>query len=153
MIKPLEQPNYEIAELFGETIAEADREQIFAEVSARYADGEPLDDIALDYKTTGESLRGILKKYDLIKYRESKGKAVEARLDARERKYGRGVSFAVNKLVELLEGGEKISIGDLCRIEKTLGDRLAIMRGEATSSEKQTLEIVNFSEIKNEDTN
>jgi transposase-like protein len=148
----MEKPNDEILSLLGFESEEIQAEHV-GYIRAKYEDGISLDDIAQEYNVGAETLRQWMKLYDLEQYRQSKEKAAEARLAKLLGNYGRIRSLNAKKVLNRLESAELMEIKDHCQIEKTFGDRYALLRGDPTEHQKHTMEIVLFNKNKKQEEN
>jgi hypothetical protein len=122
----------------------------------RYAKGESLSDLAAECGLEEANLRKRMRNYDPAKYKEAKGDAAQARIDFRHAENKQILSLnRVNLLSELESETSEISVGDMCKIEKTFGDRVALTEGEATERQEhvgKVLQIVKFTEVQGDDT-
>ena len=114
------------AEKLGVSEKEQERINIVLDAMARYASGDPLVDIACDHNTTESNLRRMLRDYDIDQYRH----AMATKRAVRIARIARGVTLTEEEVLCRLEKEEAIksmSIDQLLKVEKQLGDRYATL--------------------------
>jgi len=122
-------PDYELEALFGKDAKQVNGEWCFN----RYINGESIEAMAEEFGVEAEMLRKWIKKaVGLARYKEGVNLAKEARDILRYGELNRIVSLNRKKTLELLESNAIDKPDDLCRIEKTFGDRLALETGKPT---------------------
>lgn len=120
----------------------------------RYAQGVPIAELASEMNLTEQAIRQRFQKYDFDQYKEKKGEAAQARIDLRHAENKRILSLNRQAVMDKIEDDE-LTISDRCRVEKTFGDRVAIVEGEATERQDHTgkvTQIVTFAEVQDDDT-
>ena len=133
----MQPPDPKISQLFCETPSEQHRQ--WAQYARHlYAQGLPLADIAIEVsritqqKVHPEQLRNWMKQADFADYRQAVREHKENTLTKEMADCRRILSLGRSEIIKRLESGEAVTVRDLCSIEKTYGDREALISGRAT---------------------
>lgn len=121
----------------------------------RYAKGESLSDLAAECQLEEATLRKRMRNFDPAKYKEAKGEAAQARMSMRHAEHQYILSKNRENLLKVMhDDPDKINAKQMCQIEKTFGDRVALAEGDVTSREEQTkpTTIVVFKDQASDDT-
>jgi len=119
-------------------------DQLDAEIMAdEHAKGISFDDIAEAFGCRPSRAMDLIKRHiGMEGYRECIQKAAEARRAIANAVLNGIVQGGRQKVLEKIESKSIEDIADLCKIEKTYGDRLAIRQGEDT--ERVGISIISF---------
>jgi hypothetical protein len=138
------QPNYELEALFGKDEQQVNGEWCFT----RWCNGEAIEEMATEFGVDEQTLRKWIKKaVGLSQYKDGVGIAKEAREAIRHGKLKRIVALGRDKVLKMLEADTIKEPDELCRIEKTFGDRLALAENKPTDIQDRTVSIVTFNDI------
>ena len=124
----------------------------------RWSKGESLVDLGkeCDPPISDAVLRLRMRKLDCIDYDKAKDEAAKARVSMSHAENKYIVSKNKQRMTKLLDDEEtEISVGDHCKIEKTFGDRVALVDGEATERQEQVgkvTQIILFKDLTSDDT-
>ena len=126
----------------------------------RWSKGESLVDLGkeCDPPISDAVLRLRMRKLDCIDYPEAKKDAHIARINLTTAKYERGEVQTLDEVLELLDNEatrKEMPIKDLLSINKQLGDRAALRKGEATERQEQVgkvTQIILFKDTTGDDT-
>lgn len=125
----IEKPNYELEMLIGKDKQQIDAEWCFN----RWVNGTPIAAMAEEFNVDENTLRKwIQKAVGYSVYKEGVFLAKEAREILKHGELKRIVSLGRKRTLEMLESGMIDDPQELCRIEKTYGDRLALEEGKPT---------------------
>lgn len=143
-------PDFELGNLLGK-----DKQVITGEICfQRYISGESLINMAIEFGIDDVEVlrRWIQKAVRLSEYKEGVYLAKEAREIIKYGKLKRIISIGRERILKKLEdtGNLILDVQDLCRIEKTYGDRLALAVGDPTEIQKKDVTIVTFQKAKEE---
>lgn len=103
----------------------------------RYGQGESLSELAAELGLEESALRSRMKKYDFKEYKKSKGENAQARMTLRHAENKFILSKNRENVIDTITDEDKmkkVTVKDMCTIEKTFGDRVALAEGEATDS-------------------
>jgi replicative superfamily II helicase len=123
----------------------------------RWAEGEPLGELAAELNIAEPTLRHRIEKLDTVDYAAVKKQARQARADLTTAKYDRAANRTLNEIIKRTEDDAErngMEIKELLSINKQTADRAALRKGEATERQEvqgQVTQIVTFSEAVNDD--
>lgn len=121
----------------------------------RYAKGESLSDLAAECEVAEPVLRNRMRNYDPAKYKEAKGEAAQARITMRHAEHQYILSKNRENLLKVMhDSPEDINAKQMCQIEKTFGDRVALTEGDVTDRQEQigkVTQIVTFASLPKEE--
>jgi len=137
MTLPIPQPDYELVEMIDGTSIDRQKKE---HALACYEAGASVDEIGEYLGVTGETVRKQLKAlHGLDDYKESVKRAKQARVNATKQRLNKITTKSQEKALEMLEkDSDDITPQVLCSFQKTFGDKLAIMEGEATERTEHT---------------
>lgn len=124
----------------------------------RWAEGEPLADLAAELDINEQTLRKRIHRLDSVDYDAVKKQARKARADLTTAKYDRAANVTLSELLERVDDEDirkEMDIKELLSINKQTADRAALRKGEATERQEQVgkvTQIVLFKDTTDDDT-